>query len=129
MIYKRNDDGSEDKTTIISYGGGRRENVIIPDGVINIGHRSFYDAKLSSVKISNSVANIESIAFEKNYLTTITIPSSVMKIGTGAFRDNKLTNVKIIGKGNLSEFTTYGTNIWGWDENYSDSNIEWNRSN
>lgn len=36
FVYARKSDGSEDKTKIISYCGSRRDNVIIPNSVINI---------------------------------------------------------------------------------------------
>ena len=94
FIYKRNTDGSEDKTTIISYGGKNKE-VKIPNGIKTIGSSAFEKNNLASVIIPNSVTSIGSSAFENNNLTSVIIPSSVTSIGENAFRANKLTSLTI----------------------------------
>ena len=90
FIYKRNSDGTEDKTTIVSYGGINK-NPIIPNGVTTIGHS----------------------AFRNNQLTSITIPKSVTTINSDAFTANSFKSVTIKGKTKNSEFSTYSPN-WGW---------------
>jgi hypothetical protein len=50
----------------------------------------------------------------------------VMSLGTYAFYGNKLTSLYIKGKSSSSQFSTYGSYIWGWASGYSDSNITWN---
>lgn len=67
---------------------GEDLHVIIPSGIRIIGEDAFYDSKIESVTIPESVLVIEESAFEdcKN-LTYISVPSSVQKIGGRAFMD------------------------------------------
>ena len=134
FIYKRNTDGSEDKTTIISYGGKNKNitipsniatiersafayndltSVIIPNSVITIESIAFMYNDLKDIKIPNSVKTIGGSAFGHNNLTSITIPSSTTVIAYGAFSDNNLKQVTIQGKSSSSEFITYSPK-WGW---------------
>ena len=92
FIYARKSDGTEDRTKIIGYGGARKDNVIIPDGVQVIGAYAFKNISLTSVVIPNSVITIERDAFADNSLTSVTIPNSVTTIGDLAFYGNKLNH-------------------------------------
>jgi sporulation protein YlmC with PRC-barrel domain len=94
FIYARNDDGTDNKKTIVSYGGEAKE-VTIPNSVTSIGDYAFLDNALTSVTIPNSVTSIGSYAFLNNALTSVIIPNSVTKIGMSAFRSNALTSVTI----------------------------------
>lgn len=95
FIYKRNNDGFEDKTTIISYGGAKRENVVIPNGVQTIEKQAFNDCKITGITIPTSVTMIGLSAFSYNQLSNITIPSGVTRIEDFTFRGNKLSHVVI----------------------------------
>ncbi len=95
FIYLRNADGTEDKSTIISYGGSKRDNLIIPNNITTIEMGAFVGNQLTSVTIPNSVTKIGSGAFNNNQLTNIIIPNSVTEIGSLAFAFNQLTNVTI----------------------------------
>lgn len=123
-IYKRTDTNNDgiaeiDKTTIISYGGAKKEIIIpnniqiienfafanteltsveIPSSVTTIGTAAFSNNKLMNAKIPDGVITIADSAFEYNKLTSIEVPDSVTTIGSGVFRYNQLINV-IIGKG------------------------------
>ena len=145
FIYARRSDGSIINREIVSYGGKKRENIIIPssvtsigqyafennqltsveipNSVIYIGEYAFANNQLTSVEIPNSVANIGHSAFKSNRLTSVTIPASVTYIETYAFFSNQLTSVTIIGKSSTSDFTSYGRGVFGWAPGYSDSNI------
>ncbi len=60
--------------------------VIVSDGVLNIGKRSFWGCKLTKVTIGNTVKSIEDDAFGQNpFLSSIIIPDSVTSIGSRAF--------------------------------------------
>ncbi len=91
FIYKRNADGSEDKTNLIGYGGANK-NPVIPEGVTRISYRAFYNCGLLSVEIPNTVTTIESSAFLQNNLTHIDIPDSVRNLVGTAFNNNKLVD-------------------------------------
>lgn len=154
FIYNRKSDGSIDYTSLNSYGGKNRENLIIPEGVKYIGEyacsvngvknvtipegvttidsRAFKGCKIHNITIPNSVIYIGEWAFSFNELTSITIPVSVMKIGNNAFYNDSfslfLTQVTIKGKSSISDFEYFGTNVFSWKEGYSDSNITWEGS-
>lgn len=70
------------------------KNVVIEDGVANIGDYAFCDCKnLASATISNSVIRIGEYAFSGcSSLNTITIPSSVTSIAQKAFYNTKWFN-------------------------------------
>ena len=61
-------------------------NVVIEDGVTNIGAHAFYWCdNLTGITIPNSVTSIGDYAFYRSGLTSITIPNSVTSIGDSAF--------------------------------------------
>ena len=95
IIYAHKDDGSDDTTTIVSYGGVADIIDFIPSSVTTIGSGAFSADSLTSVTIPNSVTTIGAGAFSSNSLTSVTIPSSVTAIGDYAFRFNSLTSVAI----------------------------------
>ena len=90
FIYKRNRDGSEDRTTLMSYGGLKKDNVVIP----------------------SSVVTIETEAMLWSGVTSLTIPASVMRIGDRAFSTNNITTVTIQGKSSQTDFTTFGKDVF-----------------
>jgi len=94
FIYNRNSGGSIDYTSLNSYGGAKKENVVIPNTVVSIGDSAFSYSHVVSVTIPNNVTTIGEEAFKSNDLTSVTIPSSVTIIGKkafskGSFYDNK----------------------------------------
>ena len=94
-IYARNGNGSIDYTTIVSYGGAKRDNVVIPNNVTTIGDLAFAENNLTSVIIPDSVTTIGDGAFEYNTLTSVVISNGVTTIGKRAFAYNNLTSVVI----------------------------------
>lgn len=115
LIFARNPDGSEDKTTIVSYWG-TQSHLNIPSSVVNIGKYTFepnlvdtifYNPldededfplekwSLVSVVIPASVVSIWDFAFTSNQLTSIVIPNSVRNIWDFAFANNQLTSIVI----------------------------------
>ena len=112
------------------YQSPRLTTVIISDSVIKIEEKAFSMAgKLKNVFLGNNLEFIGAGAFSATNLQSIVIPSSVTSIGEYAFSTGKLENVTIQGKSSASDFTNYGTSIFGWASGYSDSNIIWEGSN
>ena len=95
FIYARNNDGTEDRTELVSYGGAKRSDVYIPQGVVTIDSGAFSSSHLTSVMIPDSVINIGSSAFAYNQLTSIVLPINLTSIKSSVFYNNKLTSVEI----------------------------------
>ena len=93
---------------------GASADVVIPDGVAEIGESCFKDSKIKSVSIPNSVTSIGRCAFHNcTSLTSVTIPDSVTSIGYEAFSwCSSLDSVTIgdgvtsIAKGTFSRCTS-----------------------
>ncbi len=113
IIYTRNSDGSENNSTIVSYGGVADVIDFIPVNVISIGMAAFYDNSLTSVVIPNNVTTIKSFAFAGNSLTSVVIPGSVSSIGEGAYNINSIVMVN----GEKSDGIIYARNSNGTEDN------------
>lgn len=112
FIYARNADGTEDKTTIISYGGANRDNVIIPDGVITVGQLAFAHNRIQNIIMPDTVVTIGFQAFYGNRLQSIIIPSNVISIEHIAFSDNLFKDASdIIIKGDAARFDSIWASI------------------
>ena len=91
---------SSSEGVIITKYTGKSKNVKIPQyiqnlPVVSIAERAFYDKKLTSVTIPESVTYIGWYAFARNRLTNILIPGNIRQINIYAFADNQLTSVII----------------------------------
>ena len=69
------------------------ENVIIDDGITELGTKSLYSLDIKSITLPNTITTIGVNAFAINKLTSLTIPASVETIGNRAFRDNQITAI------------------------------------
>jgi hypothetical protein len=115
IVYARNSDGSENKSTVVSYGGVADVIDFIPASVTNIGMAAFCYNSLTSVVIPNNVMTIGFFAFADNSLTSVAIPGSVSSIGEGAFNKNAIAMVN--GEG--SDGIIYARNSNGTEDNTS----------
>lgn len=137
FIYKRTDtnlDGvSEiDLSYLVSYGGLKREGVVIPPAVTTIGERAFYEAKIKSISMSEGVTSILKQAFYNDSLAYVKIPSTVEHLGSWCFEGNPLTSVCVVGKSSTSDFTVYNEDdmaTFSWAFGYDDGDIIWNCTN
>lgn len=99
----------------------------INDGTYQDCHYEFNNSdNITSLKLPKHLITIGQSAFANSLLTTVTIPTSVLKLYSSAFHNNLLTSVTIKSKNTSSQFSIYGTDIWGWDVGYDDSDIIWN---
>ena len=90
FIYKKNADKTFDTSYLVSYGGKKRSDVIIPDNVVTIGTYAFTEDAITSVRLNNNVNKIMSYAFYQNNLTEIDFPPSLKTIENHAFARNKI---------------------------------------
>ncbi|MCM1236241.1 MAG: leucine-rich repeat protein [Ruminococcus flavefaciens] len=133
--------------TAISRGTFRSfpnlENIIIPDGVTEIGDWAFNSCGIKSIVIPDSVEKIGSYAFAncKNLedvrmsggvkeiaefafagctsLKHITIPEHVARVGTGVFFDTGLSEAEILNRGvYLDEYSFAYTTDEEWEIDY-----------
>jgi len=122
---------NKDKTVIIQCpAGNQRTAYMMPDGVIIIGEKAFYECtSLISITIPNSVKRIGSWAFYGCAgLTSITIPGSVTSINFGAFQVcNNLTSITIPKSvTNIEDEAFYACNRLT-DVYYSGTEAEWKK--
>ncbi len=115
FIYKRNSDGTIDYTTIIGYGGARKENVVIPEGVTTIVDYGMRYGFIESLTLPSTLTTIGNNAFDANNITEVTIPESVTLIGNNAFniRFSYRLEITVDGKSNASDFASLGNNWQG----------------
>jgi hypothetical protein len=78
-----------------TFYNNRLTSVTLPNSVTIIGNMAFADNQLTGVIFPNSVTSIGYGAFGDNQLTSVTIPDSVTSIGAGAFSSNQLTSVTL----------------------------------
>ena len=79
------------------------ENVIVDDGITELGTLSLDNLDIKSITLPNTLTTIEIRAFESNKLTSITIPSSVETISSDAFASNQITTINFESNSKLKE--------------------------
>ncbi len=97
FIYARNQDGSADISRLVSYGGAKRTDIVVPNHVVVIERNAFMNNFIHSITIPDSVTYIGERAFRNSYLTVIDLPDSVRFIGEDAFIRHGLDG-NIVGK-------------------------------
>jgi uncharacterized repeat protein (TIGR02543 family) len=115
FIYGRNEEGCEDVSTIVSYGGVSTvidfipecvsviydrafaynpiTEVTIPEGIVSIGIYAFYRTQLTSLIIPEGVTSIGDRAFANNEISSLILPESITYYGTAVFNNNAITSV------------------------------------
>ena len=70
--------------------------VVLPDGLIEIGEGAFHDVSFKKINIPSSVKKIGKEAFKANYgLTSIELPEGLTSIGVSAFERTGITELRI----------------------------------
>ncbi len=116
-------DGTLDTSILTSYGGAKRDNIVIPSNVIKIGTESFGGMEITSVDFTQAtnLQYIDSHAFRWNNLTSISLPSTVKEIGQYAFDSNRITQGNAIINNFPGNITIYS---YAFSNNGDDGNTE-----
>lgn len=104
-FYKRNSDGSEDKTTVVSYGGSNRTDVIVPSTVKTINPYAYYHNYIRKITLPEGLTKIDSNGLSFNSLSEIKLPSTINYLGSYALYVNILQSIDY----NNSVITYIGT--------------------
>ena len=76
-------------------GCEKLDNVVLEDGITQIGNSAFSECALTKITIPDSVKTVLSGAFAYNDLTDITIGKGVEKIGSRAFAVNPAMSIAV----------------------------------
>ncbi len=91
------------------------KNVSLPASLITIGANAFRINEIENVVFGGNEVTFGKLAFYLNNISSITIPATVNNINDWAFGTNSIKNVIIKNKTSSTQFTTYGSQIYGWD--------------
>ena len=123
-LYKRNSDGSEDKTIVVSYGGSKRYGVVVPSTIKTIDDYAYYYNSITSITIPTSVTKVGDHGVAFNNLSTINIPSSVTYIDYRGFANNwastinyTSSNLTYLGNAAFNGNSTSTTNALKYKKN------------
>ena len=86
-------DISTNDSGLLNTNSAGIENVIIDDGITELGTNSLYSLDIKSITLPNTITTIGNEALDDNELTNLTIPASVETIGNAAFIANRLTSI------------------------------------
>ena len=92
-FYFRTGDGTEDATTIVSYGGPERDFDQFPDNVSIIGDKAFNMIPIESLSIPAGIESIRESSFDHCSLTDIYFEEGIDSIGKEAFANNFLKEI------------------------------------
>ena len=83
------------------------ENVIVDDGITELGTLSLYRLNIKSITLPNTLTTIGVRALQSNKLTSITIPSSVETISSDAFASNQITTINFESNSKLKTIGSF----------------------
>ena len=106
-----------------AFKGSGVNNIKLGNSITSIGTSAFENNNILTLDFGNSVTSVGAKAFYNTGLVDILIPRSVTSIGDNAFASNpNLASITIMGKTNLSGFTSLGTSWNGTCTNIVYSN-------
>ncbi len=110
FVYNRNSDGSENKTSLNSYAGSNRDEIVIPDTVTTIDRNAFYAVTCRSLILPSKLERIKQNGIYGINVEQLVIPETVIELGINSVAASaKLKHVEF--KGNVPQ--TLGYNIFG----------------
>ena len=79
---------------VLKKSRAKGDVIVVPEGVIEIGHKAFCEAKLKEVVLPSSLKSISSFAFsECRYLKRVTLPDGLESLGFYSFADTGLEDI------------------------------------
>ncbi len=68
--------------------------IVVPEGVVEIGHKAFCETKLKEVVLPSTLKKISSFAFSDcRYLKRVTLPDEIEVLGFYAFADTGIEDI------------------------------------
>jgi hypothetical protein len=100
---------NKSRTLLIQFPSGKGGSYSVPATVTEIGSEAFFNANLTSIKVSSGLTKIADLAFYAcSGLTKITLPSTLKSVGNGAFAYSGLTAATL-----PSSVTSIGNRAYG----------------
>lgn len=110
FVYNRNSDGSVNKTSLNSYAGSNRDEIVIPDTVTTIDRNAFYAVTCRSLILPSKLERIKQNGIYGINVEQLVIPETIIELGINSVAASaKLKHVEF--KGNVPQ--TLGYNIFG----------------
>lgn len=95
FIYARNADGTVDYTTLVSYGGSKKENIIVPSTVKILEDRCFRETGITSIVLPEGLREIHYDALTRTEITEIELPSTLLVLDDDVFYETNITSLSI----------------------------------
>ena len=79
---------------VLKKSRAKGDVIVVPEGVIEIGHKAFCEAKQGEVILPSTLKRIGSFAFSDcRYLKKITLPEGIQELGFYSFADTGLEDI------------------------------------
>ena len=81
---------------VLKKSRAKGDVIVVPEGVVEIGHKAFCETKLKEVVLPSTLKKIGSFAFSDcRYLKRVTLPDGVEELGFYAFADTGIESVNL----------------------------------
>lgn len=81
---------------VLKKSRAKSDVIVVPEGVVEIGYKAFFEAKLDEVVLPSTLKKISSFAFSNcRYLKRVTLPDGVEELGFYAFSDTGIESVNL----------------------------------
>ena len=81
---------------VLKKSRAKGDVIVVPEGVVEIGHKAFCETKLKEVVLPSTLKKISSFAFSDcRYLKRVTLPDGVEVLGFYAFADTGIESVNL----------------------------------
>ena len=79
---------------VLKKSRAKGDVIVVPEGVVEIGHKAFCETKLKEVVLPSTLKKISSFAFSDcRYLKRVTLPDGVEVLGFYAFADTGIEDI------------------------------------